>query len=397
MKKVSNNKIVYVLMLMFFIVALSSCKNKTTTEDVSYTCPMHPDVIKNEPSTCPICAMDLVRLHKHTANGNSDLNLSDSITKEGIISNTKTIYLKSKTIRDTILINGVIKANTNKLKTVSSYFSGRIEKLYLNYNFQKVTKGQKIMEVYSPDLVAAQQELLYLNNSGDKSLMNKAKTKLSLLGMKEQDIDKVLSQNKVLYSISIYSTGSGYIVDNTTDSNPDNMTKLNSPLNLRQGMYIETGEALFKIYDDSSVWAEFSANANVSKNLNPKGDISISITKDDWVNTKINSILPFYNGGENFSNIRVQLDNVNKKYKIGELVKGKIISDEITGLWTPKTAVYESGGRTIVFIKKKNKLQPLDVVIRKIGNETMVLSGLDKTDEIAETAAHLVDPEAFIN
>lgn len=382
---------------MMIVFIAGGCKHtNTTSEETTYTCPMHPEIIKTEAGTCPICGMDLVRLHQHKATKNDTLNLADTGLIDGIIANTKTINPKKETFKDSVILSGKISINTNNNKTVSAYTNGRIEKLYINYNLQQIAKGQKIMDLYSPDLTAAQQELLYLRQKGDVSLMNQAKNKLRLLGMAERDLNQVLANGKINYSISIYSPHSGYVLNNDGNNTEQNLNS-STLLNLRKGMYVKTGDVLFKIYDNSSVWAEFYVNPTVLKNLKPQQNLQISTGKDQWVNVKISSIQQFYKDGQNFSNIRVQLNKTLNKFKIGELVTAKISFDEIKGLLVPETAVYETGGRSIVFIKKGNRLYPKNVVALNIGSKTMIVSGLSEKDEIAENAAHLVDPEAFIN
>lgn len=398
MKRVSNNKVIRLFaFLLVLFTAISGCRDKNTANDMTYTCPMHPDIIKDEASTCPICGMDLVRMHQHDSGKrqNVHLNLTDTLNNR-ITANVKTISPKEEVFADTITLKGRIDINTNNTKILSSYISGRIEKLYVKYNFQKVAKGQKIMDIYSPDLVAAQQELLYLKEAGDIDLMNQAKRKLHLLGVSEKEINKVLSSGKANYSISIYSPFSGYIIENSVDPGEVLFNTSNTPLSLREGMYVKTGELLFKIYDHSSVWAEFYAAAGESKSIKQNSDILIEIAEGEAVKSKISSIQPFYKDGQNFTNIRAKLNNSKNQFKVGELVNGKIISANKKGLWLPKSAVYQSGSRTIVFLKSANYLYPKQISASTIGNKIMVLSGITKEDKIAENAAHLVDSEAFI-
>lgn len=395
MKKISNNnRLRLFAFLLFFTVIAAGCKNKTAATDITYTCPMHPDVIKNEPSTCPICGMDLVRVHKHQTGSKEKLDLTDTLNN-GIAAKVKTIHPKESAFRDTILLKGVISINTNNTKTLSSYTNGRIEKLYVKYNFQKISKGQKIMDIYSPDLVAAQQELLYLKKAGDFTLMNQAKRKLNLLGMSNQEIDRVLRTEKANYGIGVFSPFNGYIIESGVNTTESNTNTSNTPLNLRQGMYVNTGDILFKVFDDSTVWAEIYATATEAKRLKQNNDIEINMNSKSIL-SKISTIQPFYKEGQSFSNIRVQLNNANKDFKVGELLTAKVISAKNTGLWIPKSTVYQSGNRSIVFVKSSDYLYPKQISATTSGDKILVLKGLNKNDEIAENAAHLVDPEAFI-
>jgi Cu(I)/Ag(I) efflux system membrane fusion protein len=395
MKRVSNNKVIklFAFFLILFI-AISGCKEKHTANDIAYTCPMHPDIVKNEASTCPICGMDLVKMHQHDAGKSQTeyLDLTDTLNNR-ITANVKTISPKIDVFTDTLTLNGRIDLNTNNTKTIASYISGRIEKLYVQYNFQKVVKGQKIMDIYSPDLVAAQQELLYLKEAGDPDLMNKAKRKLYLLGVSEKEINKILHSGKANHRIGIYSQVSGYIIESSLN---DSEMLNNSPFSLREGMYVKSGELLFRVYDNGSVWVEFYATAAESNHIQQGLDILIEIAGGKTIQSKITSILPFYKEGQNFMNIRVKLNNAKNDFKVGELATGKIISENKKGLWVPKSAVYHSGSRSIVFLKSGDYLYPKEISASIIGNKVMVLNGITKDDQIAENAAHLIDPEAFI-
>jgi len=398
MKRVSNNKVIRLFaFFMILFTAISGCKEKNRPNDITYSCPMHPDIVKNEASTCPICGMDLVRMHQHDSGKShkKQLDLTDTLSNR-LTANVKTISPKEDVFTDTITLNGRIELNTNNTKTISSYSTGRIEKLYVKYNFQKVAKGQKIMDIYSPDLVAAQQELLYLKEAGDLDLMNQAKRKLHLLGLSEKEINKVLSSGKANYRISIYSPFSGYIIESSINTSEVRFDTSNPSLNIREGMYVKAGELLFKIYDHSSVWAEFYASAGESKSIKQNSDILVEMTGGEMAKSKISSIQPFYKDGQSFTNIRVRLNNSKNEFKVGELITGKIILANKKGLWIPKSAVYQSGSRSIVFLKSGDYLYPQQIAASTIGNKIMVFSGITKDDQIAENAAHLIDPEAFV-
>ena len=121
-----------------------SCDQKTKPSEEKnvqqYTCPMHPQIIKESPGACPICGMDLVPIHQHDLKLEVDTNLANLLqpSNEAIISNIKTIKIISSKVIDTLHLNGVVNYNTNNLKTISSRLAGRIEKLYVKYNYQMV-------------------------------------------------------------------------------------------------------------------------------------------------------------------------------------------------------------------------------------------------------------------
>src|SRR5690606_3146657 len=99
----------------------------------------------------------------------------------------------------------------------ASRVTGRIQKIQVSYNFQPVRKGQLLLEIYSPDLAAAQQELLFLTGKDNPSMLEKAKRRLNLLGMENAQINEVIRSGKIMYNIPVYSTRSGFILQATTN------------------------------------------------------------------------------------------------------------------------------------------------------------------------------------
>lgn len=403
---------------MFFI---QSCNNepKEQTANLQYTCPMHPQIIKDEPGICPICSMDLVVQHHENLHLEVDSGLSEVIksSEEAIISHIKTIAPKKLILSDTIQLNGRVTYNTNNQRVISAFVEGRIEKLYVEYNFQEVRKGQKLMDIYSPALATAQQELLYLKKVGDTQLLEQAKTKIRLLGVTEAQIKQVLNSGKVNYNIPIFSPYSGYLMDNQNSNESGNnsgnamdesqnamdstsepiLNTTNTPFNLREGMYVNMGQPLFKIFNSNSVWAEFYADAEQVNSVRKNMAIEISGNNIKNFNSKISFIVPFYKDGRNFTTLRVEIKNPASRFKIGELLTGQIITAPLEGLWIPASAVYSLGERSIVFVKSGKVLKPRFITAAAKFNEmVLVKEGLQASEVIAENAAYLIDSESFI-
>lgn len=248
-------------------------------------------------------------------------------------------------------------------------------------------------------------------------MLEQAKTKIRLLGVTEAQIKQVLSSGKVNYSIPIYSAYAGYLMDsqNTNEiqnnfsnvmngsndamgnSNESTLNTSNTPFNLREGMYVNTGQPLFKLFNSNSVWAEFYADADQLKSIKKNTPIQISGNTIKNFDSKISLIVPFYKEGRNFTTLRVELKNDINRFKIGELLTGEIISAPLEGLWIPASAVYSLGERSIVFVKSENALKPrLITSFATVNNMVLVKEGLQAEEEIAENAAYLIDSESFI-
>lgn len=406
MKKVLSNSI---LLIFALLISLTACNNKkTTSESVKYTCPMHPDIIRDEMGTCPICAMDLVPMHTDAnAEIPADVEpLLDNVNQV-IFSNVKTIYPRKLILADTIELNGKVTFNTNKKASISSFISGRIEKMYVKYNYQMVKAGQKIFEIYSPDLVNIQQEILYLSKNQETDLLERAKNKFRQMGASDLQINALIKSGKVSYRFPVYSKRSGYITDfsvsaqnNPSVANTDEMgmksisaptASNNEPIKIREGMYVNAGESVFSIYDNSDYWAEFY--------VKPEHLKALKEAKNIWINEKkhgISSYIPYFKDDISFATVRV--DIAENDHHIGELLKGKAITIAKEGIWIPKTAVYDKGNEFVVFLKKGKALSPHKITLNGYtsGELIGVAEGITENDRIAESAAYLIDSEGAI-
>lgn len=322
-------------------------------------------------------------------------------------------------------VQGIINYDTRNEKSIASRVSGRIERLLIKYNYQPVRKGQLIMEVYAPDLAAAQQELLFLQHSeNDQLLFDRAKQRLVLLGMTNTSINQVLRTKKVNYRIPVYSPVDGYILvkstapsTNTpsaaiTASGGDGMSgmsggtatiaapiasvALSSPILLREGQYVAAGQSIFTIYTSSSLIAEFSLKPDLAARIK-KGDKFVfykTADKSSAEQASIGMIQPVLKNGENFTIARTYLRS--SKFRVGELLTAKIPVLLFASWWLPESAIATLGNQKVLFKKEGNVVRPQAI---KTG---ITLAGMIQiTEDISEwevskNAAYLVDSESFI-
>ena len=323
-------------------------------------------------------------------------------------------------------VQGIINYDTRNQNSVASRVSGRIERLLIKYNYQPVSKGQLIMQIYSPDLAAAQQELLFLKRSEtDHTLIEKAKQRLMLLGMNASGINQLLKTGKVNYLIPIYSNADGYILEKTaavasvsaptatTSASGDGMggmdagsssatpatnptTPVNSPVLLREGQYVNAGQSLFTIYNGNRLIAEFAFKPALAA-LVKKGDkfaFYKTADKSTIQTVAIGLIQPVFKDGENFTIARTYLNK--PEFRVGELLTARIPVLLTAAWWLPETAVLSMGNKTIIFKKEGNVLVPQTI------DAGPTIAGMVqvKTDisnwEVSKNAAYLVDSESFI-
>jgi Cu(I)/Ag(I) efflux system membrane fusion protein len=323
---------------------------------------------------------------------------------------------------------GIINYDTRNQNSIASRVSGRIERLLIKYNYQPVRKGQLIMEVYSPDLAAAQQELLFLKATGnDMQLLQASKQRLMLLGMSADAVNRVLKTGKVNYRIPVYSNADGYILEQSavtssssapttppTATGGDGMSGMgassstsavasnsasaavNTPVLLREGQYVNAGQSLFTIYNADRLIAEFSLKPALAALLK-KGDKFLfykTADKNTIVSASLGMIQPVFKNGENFTIARVYLNK--PRFRVGELLTARIPVLLPASLWLPEAAIVSLGNQSILFKKEGNVVVPKAIKTGvTIGGMVQVKEDISNW-EVSANAAYLVDSESFI-
>ncbi|MBO9634019.1 MAG: efflux RND transporter periplasmic adaptor subunit [Chitinophagaceae bacterium] len=322
-------------------------------------------------------------------------------------------------------VNGVVNYDTRNQTSISSRVAGRIERLLIRYNYQPVEKGQLIMEIYSPDLAAAQQELLYLASVNDAAMLQRAKEKLQLAGMQNAQIAEVLRTGKILYRVPVYSPATGYILERTAavpavatpsgnasapasdgmsgmgaavpgSTAPASQATATSPVLLREGQYVSAGQSIFTIYRSGKLLAEFAFTPALAAKLKTGQSILFypNSDKTGMVSGKIGLIEPVFRNGENFTLARVYLNQ--QGFQAGQLLTASVPVVYRNGWWLPKAAVWMQAQQAIVFIRENNVFNPVQVRTGVVDNERVqVLSDLSGR-EIATNAYYMVDSESFI-
>lgn len=431
MKRALKSSVIYIFLIL---LVTSACRNSSPgakqPTQAEYTCPMHPEILRDRSGACPICGMDLV-LKTPQGGTQADTSLHSVLkpVSEQILANVQTISPERTVQEDSVFVRGRITYNPDLKKSISARVAGRIERLYITYNFQPVRKGQRLMDIYSPDLLAAQQDLLFLKSSGESRLLERAKARLRLLGVSAGQISRILQTGKIIASTSVFSPYTGYLIagNGNTDSpqgvrrqpeqaaNPGAMAGMGEapsqpasqapvPLSdgargLREGQYVAQGQSLFSIVSSSSVWAEFYAASAQLPFFKKGATVIVSSLNDEnkLSDAKVSLVQPFYSSDSRFSVIRAPLDNTGKLWKVGELISINPVNSENEGNWVPRKAVLQTGRRFIVFRKEGSVFVPRYVNVRQMTPRWADIGeSLTHKDRIAANAWFLVDGDSFI-
>ncbi len=423
----NNSLIVLVLML----VTLASCGKGDHGEHAdTYICPMHPTVVSQGPSTCPVCGMDLVR----KAKAGEEVEITEDLAKllkspnETVMANIKLIKGEYKSVPVSVEAQGLVTYDTRNIFTVPTRVGGRLEKVYLKYAFQEVTKGQKIADIYSPELITAQRELLFLleNDATNTALIDATKTKLDLLGLTNSQINTLIQKKQTGNTFAVYSPYNGYVIkdqqapttglsspssSNSSASGMADGMGSSSPLAatasgqsqtgnqtsiIREGSYVTAGQTLFSVVNNDAVRIELDLTASQSGSIDKGDAVQLNIGDGTVQDATVDFVQPFFNQGQDFIKLRIYPKN-SEGLHIGHFISATIKLNATESLWVPKEAVLDLGTEKIVFIKDKTVLKPKRVTTGILSDGLMeIKSGLASADEIAANAQFLVDSESFI-
>lgn len=392
---------------IWFFAIRSNEQPEHVHQQLVYTCPMHPEIIRDKPGNCPICGMTLVKKERH--NRAEEIHSMENLLKRTdnfIVGNYQSTTPKDTTISSEINLPGIVAYDPNSSVNITARMSGRIEKMYVNYKYQKVTKGQKLFDLYSPELLTEQQNFIYLitTDEENQSIIKASKQKLLLYGMTPNRINTLASAKRVDPVISIYSPAYGIIqgtesMTKSTEGGMQNSNITTEALTIKEGDYIKKNEVVFKLVNTDKVWGIFNVipGYNSLIKINQPIDISSEFNENEPITAKVNFIETQFNQTDRTNRIRVYLNNSSLKLPIGLRLRGVVKANPTKGTWLEKEALVTIGNKKIVFMKMDNGFKAKEIKTgMEINDFVQIMEGISDEDTIAKNAQYLIDSESFI-
>ncbi len=392
MKTRNKNRIktVAILVLGLFLGWLifggsSQTENEHAHEDASgetiWTCSMHPQIQQSEPGDCPLCGMDLIPLEEDQGGDPAVFVMSENAMR---LANVSTMIVGKGDAERSVRLNGKVQVDERNSYSQSTHIPGRIEQLRINFTGEKVSRGQTLALIYSPELVTAQQELLqaYAIRASQPELFEAAKTKLRNWKISNTQIDQIIANQKPLDRFSIQADVSGVV------------TKKNVEL----GDYVERGMSLYEIADLSKLWVLFDVYESQMAWVKEGSKISYTVNSlpGETFEGTISFLDPLLNAQTRVSTARVEVTNKDGKLKpemfasgTVQAAPGQTVQNEIV---LPKSAVLWTGKRAIVYVKIENGFSLREVELGSaLGENYIVKSGLSEGEEVVVNGAFTID------
>ncbi len=375
-------------------------KHDTEKSSTIWTCSMHPQIQLPKPGKCPLCFMDLIPLETggDDAGDSRRLEMSPAAVRLASIQTSPVIRGSAAT---EIRMTGRITYDETALAKITSWIPGRLEKLYVDFTGQKVTKGDPLFEIYSPQLLSAQAELLQAVKTLDKIIDNgsslrstaevivdAAREKLSLYGLTEAQIKTLEDKGETSDRITVYAPIGGVVI----------------AMEARTGMYVETGSVLYSIAGLSKVWINFDAYESDLPWLSEGQEIEFNsrALPGRTFRSKIDFIDPVLNEATRTATVRASIDNTDHQLKPDMFVSGTAYASAYNAgndnLLIPATAPLLTGTRAVVYVRLPDDdhiiFEGREVQLGvRTGQYYTVIDGLDEGELVVTNGAFRIDSE----
>lgn len=389
------SKLIVILTISF--LGISGCKQPhdhtqevaadTTTAPAAdtekYVCPMHPQVISDQPGTCPVCGMDLVASGSGHQTQAGHLMLT--ATQERL-ANIRVQRIGGGSIADGSVINARIARDEESVVNISSRASGRIEKLYVRETGQSIRAGQPLYELYSESLIAQIQEYLMLKDQyaklGDKrshyeSLVKSAEMKLIRYGLTTTQLGKL---TRTTTRVTFLAPASGTV----------------SEVMAIEGQYIVEGAPLYRLDNLGKLWieAELFPQEVTAFNIGDRIAARISGT-GNTVDARVEFITPAYRENSQIVILRATLDNPYGILRPGMQATIQRPRSGTVNLQLPLDAIIRDGNGARAFVRNAPQSYAMRMVEtgRENASSIEITSGLAAGDEVVVTGAYLLYSE----
>jgi RND family efflux transporter MFP subunit len=409
------------------------------TEEAVYRCPMHPTVVSDRPGSCPICGMDLVKdqvqaqEEKATPEerkiaywrapmdpnyisdepGKSPMGMDLIPVYEDELGSSGTVQIDPVTVQNIgvktasvvrqplsrrIRTVGRVDYDETRMTDVNTKITGWVEKLFVDYTGQQVEKGQPLLEIYSPELVAAQEEYLTALDyqkrlaqsaaegdvvQGAQDLLKAATRRLLYWDITDEQIAELERTRQVKRTMTLHSPQEGIVVHKA----------------VFDGAHIKSGQHLYRIAELSKVWiyADIYEYELPWVKVDQEVEVELSYLPGKSFHGRVTYIYPFLEPKTRTVKVRMVFDNPEQELKPEMYANVEINAPVLRdGLVVPVQAVIHSGERNIIVVSLgEGRFQPREV---EVGVEAdgfyQVLSGVREGERIVTSAQFLIDSES---
>jgi Cu(I)/Ag(I) efflux system membrane fusion protein len=283
---------------------------------------------------------------------------------------------------------GRIEPDERRFYAVQTRIPGFVERLMVRAVGDPVSKGQKIAEVYAPELLAAQQEylaLLKLDNVPDSdALKQSARNRLKLLGMTEGEVSAITKSGSANPRFGIYAPASGVLTE----------------LGVREGAQLMPGTSLMQITDLSTVWlmAEVPERDAARLKIGSPAQVELQSLSGETFKGRVGYFYPMLDEATRTLKVRIELPNKGGRLRPGMYANVLFTGQNHEALAVPTESVIATGTRKVVIVREEHGFRPAEITTgREGGGNTEILSGLKAGENVVVSGQFLIDSEASLS
>jgi Cu(I)/Ag(I) efflux system membrane fusion protein len=370
-----------------------------------YQCPMHPQITSDEPGRCPICGMDLVKVEAEAlpapeaatpdVAGRAAVTLS---TERRQLLGVRGEPVHHARLERTIRTVGRVAADERRVHHVHAKVEGYVERLDVDFVGALVRKGQRLLSIYSPELVATQQEYLLAYRarqrlaqspvettarSGD-DLLEAARQRLLFWDVRPADIAELERSGQVRRTVDLYADHGGFVTQKT----------------VVVGMRVMPSDTLFDIVDLSHLWVMADVYESDLPLIRPgmTGDVTLPYLPGRSWTGAVTNVAPTVDPATRTVKVRLEVGNPGSDLK-PDMYADVVLRPSLgTGLIVPESAVIQTGNRSIVFVELgEGRYEPREVQLGpKVEGGVQVIAGLEDAESVVVSANFLLDSESSL-
>jgi Cu(I)/Ag(I) efflux system membrane fusion protein/cobalt-zinc-cadmium efflux system membrane fusion protein len=383
------------------VCAMKLTPIKAETAKQLWTCGMHPQVLEDEPGNCPICAMKLTPVSDQTTSHREDED-SGTIQIDPVFVQNIGVQSEEITRTDipfTIRTVGNLTYNDGQTVWVNTKYEGWIEKVYVNYVGEPVEKGQRLFEIYSPQLVTTQKEYLQALDYAQRmregnypeitaradSLLNSARERLSYWDVTPDQIEELETSREPRRTLAVMSPAGGLVVE-----------KMDQAL---EGMYAKAGMNLYKIADLSTIWVEVEVFENQIPwlRVGQRALVELAYEPGKQYTGRVRYLYPFLDEKTRTMKVSVELPNSGRKLRADMYANVTFEIPSVRDVVAiPEESVIHSGTRNVAILDRGDgRFEVREITLGVNGSGLWeVKEGLSEGDRIVVSSQFLIDSES---
>ena len=376
---------------------------KQAASAARYQCPMHPDYTSDKPGDCPICGMKLIPIQGSAASAPADNAVPGRGTVTLTTQRRQLLGVRSEEVKEGELARvvrtvGRVAVDERRLRHVHTKYEGYVEHLYVDFTGKLVRKGEPLLSVYSPELVATQQEYLLAHRAqaqlgssnidsvsrGSIDLHEAARQRLLFWDIRPADIARLEKAGEVKRTLDLYAEIGGYVVEKMA----------------YHGMRVTPADTLFDIADLSHLWvlADVYERDLACIRLGTRAEITLPHAADRKWTGVVTYVAPVVEEKTRTVKVRLEVDNRDGELKPDMYADVFLKVDLGNGVVIPDDAVVDAGDRRLVFLDRgEGRFEPREVRLgARVPAGLQVLSGLAPGERIVTSANFLLDSESSL-